>query len=75
MKYCIAGHPRGGVAAGRDPPIGGTADKVRKILPKIAALKAQYFCKKKKRKIFFKIDFAARQKQFCQQNKKTKKRK
>ena len=54
MKYCIAGHPRGGVATGRDPPTGGTADKVRKILSKIAALKAQYFCKKKKKEFFSK---------------------
>ena len=56
VAQCIAGHPRGGVATGRDPPTGGTADKVRKNFSKIAAQNAQYFCKKNilpARAIFF----------------------
>ena len=45
--HCNAGHPRSDATAGRCPPTGGTADKVRKILSKIAARKRNIFAKKR----------------------------
>jgi len=49
QAQCKAGHPPSDATAGRCPPIGGTADKVRKILSKIEVRSTRFLLKKEKK--------------------------